>query len=362
MKKIIALLSAMILFCFSACSQSGNQNTTDSATVSTAPKQEETKEMTAQDKLKGILDDANFSGIVTVTKDENQFFTYTKGTLRNGEAITIDTPMPIGSNSKHFCAAVIMLLQEEGKLSIDDTLSKYYPDYQYGATITLRNLLNMTAGIKEVSPDDMPYHPNGTKEQEQKDIDAQKAIIFSNEPVSAPGVSYNYSNINYFLLSDIAKIVTGKDITTLLREYIFEPLKMTHTGTVYELSDSPKWAEGYSYVFDDVSINYNMVGAGGIISSASDMQIWMNALPQGKVVSKESYKLMTTPAGESIPYGFGLSLREGEAGHGGFIGIYSATIDMAPERKLTVFMASDTIGTKTQQDIMFERLLPQIEQ
>lgn len=253
-------------------------------------------------------------------------------------------------------------LQEKGKLSIDDTLSKYYPDYQYGAKVTLRNLLNMTAGIKEVSPDDMPYHPSATKEQEQKDIDAQKAIIFSNEPVSAPGVSYNYSNINYFLLSDIAKIVTGKDITTLLREYIFEPLKMTHTGTVYELSDSPKWADGYSYVFDDVSINYNMVGAGGIISSASDMQIWMNALPQGKVVSKESYKLMTTPAGESIPYGFGLSLREGEAGHGGFIGIYSATIDMAPERKLTVFMASDTIGTKTQQDIMFERLLPQIEQ
>ena len=317
--------------------------------------------MTAQDKLKGILDDANFSGIVTVTKDEKQFFTYTKGTLRNGEAITMDTPMPIGSNSKHFCAAVIMLLQEKGKLSIDDTLDKYYPDYQYGAKITLRNLLNMTAGIKEVSPDDMPYHPNSTKEQEQKDIDAQKAIIFSNEPVSAPGESYNYSNINYFLLSDIAKIVTGKDITTLLREYIFEPLKMTHTGTVYELCDSPKWAEGYSYVFDDVSINYNMVGAGGIISSASDMQIWMNALPQGKVVSKESYKLMTTPAGESIPYGFGLSLREGEAGHGGFIGIYSATIDMAPERKLTVFMASDTIGTKTQQDIMFERLLPQIE-
>lgn len=361
MKKLIALLSALIILCFSACSQSGNQNTTDSAAVSTATEQEETKELTAQDKLKNILDDANFSGIVTVTKDENPFFTYTKGTLRNGEAITIDTPMPIGSNSKHFCAAVIMLLQEEGKLSIDDTLSKYYPDYQYGAKITLRNLLNMTAGIKEVSPDDMPYHPNGTKEQEQKDIDAQKTIIFSNELVSAPGESYNYSNVNYFLLSDIVKMVTGKDITTLLREYIFEPLKMTHTGTVYELSDLPKWAEGYSYVFDDVSINYNMVGAGGIISSASDMQIWMNALPQGKVVSKESYKLMTTPAGESIPYGFGLSLREREAGHGGFIGIYSATIDMAPERKLTVFMASDTIGTKTQQDIMFERLLPQIE-
>ena len=361
MKKLIALLSALIILCFSACSQSGNQNTTDSAAVSTATEQEETKELTAQDKLKNILDDANFSGIVTVTKDEKQFFTYTKGTLRNGEAITIDTPMPIGSNSKHFCAAVIMLLQEEGKLSIDDTLSKYYPDYQYGAKITLRNLLNMTAGIKEVSPDDMPYHPNGTKEQEQKDIDAQKAIIFSNELVSAPGESYNYSNVNYFLLSDIVKMVTGKDITTLLREYIFEPLKMTHTGTVYELSDLPKWTEGYSYVFDDVSINYNMVGAGGIISSASDMQIWMNALPQGEVVSKESYKLMTTPAGESIPYGFGLSLREGEAGHGGFIGIYSATIDMAPERKLTVFMASDTIGTKTQQDIMFERLLPQIE-
>ncbi len=360
MKKFIALLSALILFCFSACSQSGNQNTTDFAAVSTTSKQEETKEITAQDKLKNILDDANFSGIVTVTKDEEQFFTYTKGTLRNGEAITIDTPMPIGSNSKHFCAAIIMLLQEEGKLSIDDTLSKYYPDYKYGATITIRNLLNMTAGIKEISPEDMPYHPNGTKEQEQKDIDAQKAIIFSSDPISAPGESYNYSNINYFLLSDIAKIVTGKDITTLLREYIFEPLKMTHSGTVYELSDSPKWAEGYSYVFDDVSINYNMVGAGGIISSASDMQIWMNALPQGKVVSKESYKLMTTPAGESIPYGFGLSLREGEAGHGGFIGIYSATIDMAPERKMTVFMASDTIGTKTQQDIMFERLLPQI--
>ena len=273
----------------------------------------------------------------------------------------MDTPMPIGSNSKHMCAAIILLLQERGLLNVDDTLEKYYPEYGNVKNVTIRNLLTMTAGIKDVTPTELPYHKNATKEQEQEDIDASRRMILSNELQFTPGERHAYTNVNYFLLSDIAKSVSGKDISTLMRENIFEPLKMTHSGTVYELQDSPEWADGYSYDFDDVPINCNMVGSGGVIASASDMQIWLNALPSGKVISAESYAMLTTPFNESIPYGFGISIgKDGAVGHAGFIGSYYSTFDIDLDKKLTVFLASDTIGVETLQDIMFNRILPQI--
>ena len=267
----------------------------------------------------------------------------------------------IESNSKHMCAAIILLLQERGLLNVDDTLEKYYPEYGNVKNVTIRNLLTMTTGIKDVTPTELPYHKNATKEQEQEDIDASRRMILSNELQFTPGERHAYTNVNYFLLSDIAKSVSGKDISTLMRENIFEPLKMTHSGTVYELQDSPEWADGYSYDFDNVPINCNMVGSGGVIASASDMQIWLNALPSGKVISAESYAMLTTPFNESIPYGFGISIgKDGAVGHAGFIGSYYSTFDIDLGKKLTVFLASDTIGVETLQDIMFNRILPQI--
>lgn len=354
MNKILAVvLSALIIGAFSACSQRGDESqSAESAT---------TAALTPQDTLTETLDSIGYSGVVSVMKSGETVASYTKGALSTGEEITLDTPMPIGSNSKHMCAAIILLLQEQGKLNVDDTLDKYYPDYENVKDVTIRNLLTMTAGIKDVVPTDMPYHANATKEQEQADIDASRDMILSNELQSTPGERHSYTNVNYFLLSDIARSVSGKDITTLMRENIFEPLHMTHSGTVYELSDSPEWAQGYSYHFEEVPINCNMVGSGGVIASASDMQIWLNALPAGKVISKESYAMLTAPVTDAIPYGFGISIgKDGAVGHGGFIGSYYSTFDIDTNKDLTVFLASDTIGVETLQDIMFNRILLQL--
>ena len=361
MKKLFSLILVACIICScSACSQ-GRNNSRQSETSAAQTSKTAERTLTPQEKLAETIASIGYSGVVSIVKDGEAYASYTADTLKDSGEITLDTPMPIGSNSKHMCAAIILLLQERGLLNVDDTLEKYYPEYGNVKNVTIRNLLTMTAGIKDVTPTELPYHKNATKEQEHEDIDASRRMILSNELQFTPGERHAYTNVNYFLLSDIAKSVSGKDISTLMRENIFEPLKMTHSGTVYELQDSPEWADGYSYDFDNVPINCNMVGSGGVIASASDMQIWLNALPSGKVISAESYAMLTTPFNESIPYGFGISIgKDGAVGHAGFIGSYYSTFDIDLGKKLTVFLASDTIGVETLQDIMFNRILPQI--
>jgi CubicO group peptidase (beta-lactamase class C family) len=137
--------------------------------------------------------------------------------------------MPVGSVSKQFCAAAILMLRDKGELSLDDTLSKYFPEYEIGKDITLKQLLSMQSGIydmvNEGVVDDM-----SADNSEEANTEVIKNWIFSKELKFEPGSTMSYSNSNYFLLGNIVEQVSGEKYMDFLRENIFKPIGMNNTG------------------------------------------------------------------------------------------------------------------------------------
>jgi len=339
MKRVFGMVVAVIMLCtLAACSpqNSGIEESTsapEAATVAT------TAEL--PDDLKETIEANDFEGVICAVKDGETIVSFADGKLENGEDIAIDTPMPIGSVSKQFCTAAVMLLQEQGKLSVDVTLDKYYPDYPEGGKITIHDLLSMRSGIPEITEESGADVTMDHTEKEN--IEAIKQWVFSQKLDFEPDSAFVYANINYLLLSDIVSQVSGKKYIDFLRENFFTPLGMMRTGSIIELPDDPSWAQGavYSQVDQQPGLTN---GCGDVISNAADMTAWMNALTSGKVVSPESYKAMTTDHNDGEGYGYGMFTDiAGGVGHYGAIGIYSAFDYINIDNGFTLFAASNTI-------------------
>ena len=368
MKKAIAIiLSAIILCTCTACSSAGKdsssstseKSSSDSSEATTETTQPETKPETTyiadNDSLKEAfsnLESADFSGIVYAERDGKPAAVYTGGKLYNDKEITIDTPMPIGSVSKQFCAASIMKLQEQGKLSVNDTLDKYYPEYKEAGRITLHNMLSNRSGIPNLD-ENTPLNEITYEHNDKENTEILLKWVFSQPLLFEPDSEYRYSNYNFLLLGNIVEKLSGKTYIEFLRENILKPLGMDHTGSVDELKDSPDWAKEFSYEPSDfipVGIMPGLCkGAGDIISTAADMTKWLHALPEGKVVNEESYKAMTTDYTNTTDhYGYGLMTEMSSGiGHFGLTGHFTACDYFCVDEKLTLFMAANTGGQST---------------
>ncbi len=291
-----------------------------------------------------ILQDYDFGGVLYAVKNGKVIASYADGTLENGEDITIDTPLPLGSVSKQFCAAAVLLLQEQGKLRVDDTLDKYYPEYENGKGITVGDLLSMHSGIPDYT-DDLYNVISADKTDEENTASIEK-WLFAKQTDYKPGDVFEYSNSNYFLLANIIEKISDKKYIDFLRENILEPLGMTHTGSIDELPLSPDWAKGL--IFKELDCQPGLTkGAGDLISNAADMTVWTDALFNGKVLSDESYKAMTADYSPSMHYGYGLYVDfiNNGMGHPGSNGIYTAIDYINSSKDMTLFLASNTTDT-----------------
>lgn len=364
MKKLLSLiLSAMIICGTTACSSNSNTESTTSTTTEQTTTVSEEITPVESDKQKWLeekLDNIGFEGVVYATKGGKPIASFAEGTLENGEPITIDSPMPIGSISKQFCAAAILLLQEQGKLSVDDTLDKYFPEYKYGEKITLKNMLSMRSGIpnpmnimslsdaQDIVSVDNTYEEN---------FAIMKKWMFEQELEFEPDEGFAYSNCNYMLLGNIVEQVSGKVYIDFLRENFFEPLGMTNTGSIDELKSSPDWAHGNTYEKVDLETGVTN-GAGDLITNAADMELWLKALHSGKVISEESYKSMTTNYSPAINYGYGMFLElAGGVGHGGIIGIYNSHNYLNEDEDLIMFIVSNNVGASTIDSLVYDCVL-----
>lgn len=355
MKKLLALaLSILITLSAAACSNqsSGTAETTSPATTA-APTQEATTGSPEQQMLTEKLNDLGFEGTVYAAKGGKAYATYATGTLPGGDAITIDTPMPVGSVSKQFCAASILMLQEQGKLSVKDKLSKYFPECPYGDKITLHNMLSMRSGIPEIidKKEQLQYEVSMDKTDEENTA-AFKNWVFAQELDFEPDESFAYSNSNFMLLGLIVEQVSGKSYINFLHDNIFTPLGMKHSGTIHELKDNPSWANGVTHKAEDLSpgIEPGMAkGAGDIVSTGEDITLWLNALRSGKVISKDSYKAMTTDYTDSTShYGYGIYLDFiNGIGHFGNIGTYTAADYLNENKDVTLFVATCSMSSAT---------------
>ena len=339
MKKIIILLLSFIILCsLAAC---GQQNSVAENTAEATAPETTAAEPTTSAELEETIRSHDFEGVIYAVRDGKVIAAYADGKLESGEDITIDASMPIGSVSKQFCAAAVMLLQDQGKFSVNDKLDKYYPDYPESGRITLHDLLSMRSGIPELTEES---GADVTLEHtEEENLSAIKQWVFSQKLTFEPGSTFAYANINYLLLSDIVSQVSGKRYIDFLRDSFFTPLGMIHTGSIIELADDPAWVQGA--VYNQVDAQPGLTnGCGDIISNAADITLWLNALSDGRAVSAESYNAMTAEHSSGEGYGYGMYTDiDGGVGHYGAIGIYSAFDYIDTDKNFTLFAVSNTI-------------------
>lgn len=219
----------------------------------------------------------------------------------------------IGSVTKQFTATAIMMLQEQGKLSTDDTIDKYFSSYKYGDKITIKNLLTMTSGIKDYLTQDGEidssfYLPSelgysvSSKNSASKNKNAIMDWIFDQKLNFEPGEKYMFSNSGYFLLGDIIENVSGMSYEKFVTENIFKPLGMNSSG--FEKTDS--LATGYQDVYDNEWTLYPGVAysSSGMISNIADLLKWVDAFTDNEIISEESFEEMTTKYVGNYGYGF----------------------------------------------------------
>ena len=303
---------------------------------STTPKTEQTRETTAavntdaelSATINSKLKDIKYDGVIYLTHSGDVVYQRATGTDADGTPLTIDTSMYIGSVSKQFCAAAVMILRDQGKLSVDDTINKYYPEYDRGKDITIKHLLTMRSGIRDTVGEGFANTlPYGNTEKENTAL--IKKWIFGESLLFEPGSAFRYSNSNYILLADIVEQVSGMYYNDFLREHIFDPLDMKHTGLITDIPKSPAWAENLIADNDveEVKIKGVAKGAGDIVSNAPDMVKWMKGLSGGKIVSADTLREMTADHSPDYgeKYGYGLTqMFSGGVGHPGAISDYSS--------------------------------------
>jgi len=344
MKRLIAIMVAVVLLSLAACS-SGNFPDTETEAHKTAVTDEVKEDMDT------VLSGYGFKGVVSLTQNGEIVYQYVSGKDKADNDLTADSSMYIGSTSKQFCAASIIMLRDQGKLSVDDTLDRYFPDYEDGKKLTVKNLLTMRSGIvdmvNEGRVDGVTYDNT-----EEENIALIREWIFSQPLKFDPDTEYAYSNSNYFLLAEIVKQVSGISYHDFVRENIFEPLGMTHSGFVEEVTADPSWADGLLRGDGNTGIEPPGLptGAGDIASNAADMDKWMAGLSDGTVVSKESFDEMSAnySSDNSMRYGYGLmGMAYDGTGHDGSIGTYSALDYINTGYGLRLFIASNKASTQS---------------
>lgn len=313
--------------------------------------------------LNAMIEGTGFSGVVLVTKNGKTVCESAKGTENkfSNKKITADTKFCIGSVSKQFAAAAILLLRQDGQLSVVDKLSKYFPDYRYGNELTIRHLLDMRSGIREFY--DVEYIDDAFTElptgelrgviTNDNTVEENREILedwLLRQPLEfEPDTAFEYSNSNYFLLARIVEIVSGQSYNEFLRERIFKPLGMTHTTFIddVDLFDQPDMAQP-TVTPQTVYVGVTM-GLGDMISNARDIDRWLTSLKTHELLTEESVDMMTTDYTnedddddeEEENYGFGIRPCGDGLFHSGYFSTYLTMVFTDPETGFNVFAVTN---------------------
>ncbi|WP_126654057.1 serine hydrolase [Chryseobacterium aureum] len=258
----------------------------------------------------------------------------------------------IASLTKSFTALVIVKLNEEGKLTFKDPISKFIPDYPRGNEITIEHLLTHTSGIYEVLRNTTYFNMLHTG----KSIAKSKALsFFKNEPLDfEPGSQFSYTNSGYIVLGMIIEKITGLSYENAVRKNILEPLKMTHTGFDYSALKSPYKTVPYSYISKTKQErtqvwNSTLTGpAGQIYSTVEDLYRYYMGMRDYKIVSKEAFKKATTPYLSGYGYGWFIDDLYGKKliNHGGNIEGSTSYFAMLPDDDLCIILLNNITSKK----------------
>jgi CubicO group peptidase (beta-lactamase class C family) len=267
---------------------------------------------------------------------------YGMADLTYGIPFSTTTPSNIGSVSKQFTAFAILLLEQQGKLSLDDDVRKHIPELpDLGEVVTLRNMVNHTNGFREVY-NLMPM--TGWKGEDQlRREDVIEVLKRQEELQASPGEEYNYNNSAFILLAEIVERTTGEKFPEWMKENVFEPMGMTSTAVRADpLTIIPGASQGYS--MDSTGYRkagdlYASYGAGGIYTTVADFNRWLSNLHDPVIGSSAVVTRLVTPDtlnnGDTMTYAKGIALGEFRGlktwEHGGADIAHRATLLYFPE-------------------------------
>ncbi len=305
------------------------------------------------------------SASIAVVRDGEIAYEQAYGTadLAKKTAATPAMRYGIGSISKQFLAAAVLLLAEEGRLSLEDRVVRWFPELTRANEVTIRQLLSMTSGYQDFWPQDyvMPMMLEPVTAERILDEWAKKPLDFE------PGTKYQYSNTNYVMAGRIVEKVSGMPLFELFGKRIFQPLGMT---TVFDIAPAalpagdasryhryalgaarPAPKEGAGWLF----------GAGQLAMTARDLALWDRAMIEQKVLQPASWRELETEmqlaSGVGVQYGLGVGVSNSDGrrriSHGGEVSGFTAQNSVYPEQRAAIVAlvnldatdASSQIGT-----------------
>lgn len=328
-------------------------------------------------RIRSAMAEANIPGVLIGVVSRGRLL-HTQGYgMANVELsvpVSDSTVFEIGSISKQFVAAATMLLVEEGRVGLDDSIHEYLPDLpSEWLGVTVRQLLTHTSGI----PD---YEEIQTYEAYRFRFTPEEIIrVAHSRPMDfEPGTGRYYSNTGYFLLSLIVERVEGRPLGSVLQSRIFGPLGMTQTRMadpedIIRHRASGYWVDrmGVELMNRDATQTSSTLGAGGLLSSVHDMAKWDEALYGDELLSEASKTAMWTaavlPNGQDTRYGFGWSVAPYRGyramGHSGQVAGFVANFLRIPDAEVAfiVFANRYRVSSSRIRDIVTETFLPPAE-
>jgi CubicO group peptidase (beta-lactamase class C family) len=283
---------------------------------------------------------------------------YGAADLEHGVSNRVDTVFEAGSVSKQFTAASVLLLVQDGRLSLQDSVRKYIPELpDYTGPITIAELLGHTSGLRDWGGvEDIAGWPRGDRVYSMDEIlhitTLQKALNYK------PGSAWSYTNTGYNLLAIIVERVSGKKLPAFSQERIFIPLGMTHST----------WRDDFRRVVRDRAIAYsagtggyqqnmpfeNSIGNGGLLTTVGDLLIWNRALSQGALgafATAELQRRSILNDGRALDYARGLFIERyrgfAEVSHAGATGGYRAWLGRYPEQHLSIALLCNAADART---------------
>lgn len=314
---------------------------------------------------------------VAVIRDGKPVLVKSYGSANLEQAVPVSNTsvFRIGSVTKQFTAVALLLLAEDGKLSLQDKLSKYYPKFPRGNDITLEEMLHHTSGIHNYTSE-----PNFVNDGMVHRTTEEMVEFIGKMPKTQdfePGTDWSYSNSAYFILGGVVEKAAGEPLAKVFKTKFFKPLGMTHSALDDETEIVPGRARGYAASAPKAFTNAPFIsmsipgGAGSVRSTAGDLAKWNAAIFGGKILKPASLAAMLAPgklnngelsgvamakmmAAGGAPatgpseYGYALFLSQEEShrkiDHGGGIYGFSSSLSEFPDDHTTVVVLSNTIG------------------
>lgn len=311
-------------------------------------------------QVQAYLAESNFQGSVLIGKKNQIIYAEGFGASDNKNPAagvnTIHTTYEIGSVTKQMTAAAIMQLVEDEKLSLNCTLSEFFPEYSHGE-ITIEMLLNMRSGLTDYINSGDEFFPRKVYNQLERNQLANKPVDenivlkhFYDAPLLAkPNSTFFYCNTNYYLLACILEQISDKPYSEYMAEKIFTPCKMVSTNLQFQNTTS----KGYDFKGRYYSIPQALSkGCGDVNSNVLDVFKWNCNFYQGNIVSKKSFKRMTN----SNSYGYGIYCSPDSYFHAGNTNVFNAYNVYYPKEKLSIIVLSNNPVNKVSTTIIGRNL------